>query len=128
MERNAPAFRFLDSLIYWRVSSAANAKCKVPSSTFVKFVCEQPRPVRCHPSSQKQYTHLLPEPPLRLAGDVCSNGGIMKRAMLLVLASFLFAAPSLSPALFGQALGGDRFEGGIFTDYFGLQRTTPNIN
>jgi len=52
----------------------------------------------------------------------------MKRAMLLVLASFLFAAPSLSPALFGQALGGDRFEGGIFTDYFGLQRTTPNIN
>src|SRR5258708_36697236 len=48
----------------------------------------------------------------------------MKRAVLFVLASCLLAAPSL----FGQALRGDRFEGGIFADYFGLQRTTPNIN
>ena len=52
----------------------------------------------------------------------------MKRAVMLALASCLLAAPSLSPALFAQALGGDRFEAGIFTDYFGLQRTTPNIN
>ena len=48
----------------------------------------------------------------------------MKHAVLFVLASCLLAAPSL----FGQAIQGDRFEGGIFADYFGLQRTTPNIN
>src|SRR5258708_26412466 len=48
----------------------------------------------------------------------------MKRAVLFVLASCLLAAPSL----FGQAIQGDRFEGGIFAYYFGLQRTTPNIN
>ncbi len=48
----------------------------------------------------------------------------MKRAVFIALASCL----SASSSLFGQALGGDRFEGGIFADYFGLQRTTPNIN
>ncbi len=48
----------------------------------------------------------------------------MKRVILFALASCLLTAPSL----FGQALAGDRFEGGIFTDYFGLQRTTPNTN
>jgi len=48
----------------------------------------------------------------------------MKRVLFFVLASCLLTAPSL----FGQALAGDRFEGGIFTDYFGLQRTTPNTN
>jgi len=48
----------------------------------------------------------------------------MKRALFLFIASCLMPAP----ALFGQALSGDRFEGGVFTDYFGLQRTTPNTN
>ena len=48
----------------------------------------------------------------------------MKRVLFFVIASCLTAAPSL----FGQALNGDRFEGGVFTDYFGLQRTTPNTN
>jgi len=48
----------------------------------------------------------------------------MKRALFLALTVCLFSATSL----FGQALNGDRFEGGVFADYFGLQRTTPNTN
>lgn len=48
----------------------------------------------------------------------------MKRAFLFLFASCLLAAPSL----FAQAVKGDHFEAGIFADYFGLQRTTPNIN
>ena len=48
----------------------------------------------------------------------------MKRALLFVMATFLLCASSL----FGQALEGDHVEVGVFTDYFGLQRTTPNTN
>jgi hypothetical protein len=50
----------------------------------------------------------------------------MKRTALLFFAICLFTTPSL----FAQALSGngDKVEVGIFTDYFGLQRTTPNTN
>jgi hypothetical protein len=48
----------------------------------------------------------------------------MKKLALLAIAGCMLSAPSL----FGQALAGNHFEAGIFTDYFGLQRTTPNTN
>ncbi len=48
----------------------------------------------------------------------------MKRIAILAVLGCLFAVPSM----FGQALHGNHFEAGVFTDYFGLQRTTPNIN
>jgi len=50
----------------------------------------------------------------------------MKRTAMLCLAVALFCAPSLfAQALYGS---GDHVEVGVFTDYFGLQRTTPNTN
>ena len=48
----------------------------------------------------------------------------MKRALLFAMATLVICASSS----FGQALEGDHVEVGVFTDYFGLQRTTPNTN
>ena len=50
----------------------------------------------------------------------------MKRTALFLSLMCVLSAPSL----FAQGLGGggDRVEVGVFTDYFGLQRTTPNTN
>jgi opacity protein-like surface antigen len=48
----------------------------------------------------------------------------MKRTVFLVLAASLL----LTPALFAQALSGDHVEVGVFTDYFGLERTKPHTN
>ena len=48
----------------------------------------------------------------------------MKRIALFFLTACLLSAPSL----FAQAMSGDHVEVGVFTDYFGLQRTTPNTN
>jgi hypothetical protein len=50
----------------------------------------------------------------------------MNRSTLLFLA--IFACMLAAPLSYGQALHGDHFEAGVFADYFGLQRTTPNIN
>ena len=53
----------------------------------------------------------------------------MKKALrLLAMTCLVMTCLMTVQSLFAQALAGDRFEGGVFTDYFGLQRTTPNIN